>query len=102
MNYSLFVLSKLSRVLQPCPLFLTHFLPACYIIVLLLLPFSCSIDVFSLFYHILFGVDIAEIKDTANLLTYTKKKTLSNSVKIYRNIYRKNLLAIIYRLSISL
>ena len=34
-------------------------------------------------------------------LTY-KKKTLSNSSKIYRNIYRKNLSAIIYRLPKSL
>ena len=32
----------------------------------------------------------------------TKKKTLSNTLKIYRNIYRKNLSAIIYQLSISL
>ena len=31
-----------------------------------------------------------------------QKKTLSNTSKIYRNIYRKNLSAIIYRLSISL
>ena len=31
-----------------------------------------------------------------------QKKTLSNTLKIYRNIYRKNLLAIIYRLPISL
>ena len=31
-----------------------------------------------------------------------KKKASSNTLKIYRNIYRKNLLAIIYRLPISL
>ena len=31
-----------------------------------------------------------------------QKKTSSNTLKIYRNIYRKNLSAIIYRLSISL
>ena len=34
-------------------------------------------------------------------LTY-KKKTSSNTLKIYRNIYRKNLSAIIFRLPISL
>ena len=32
----------------------------------------------------------------------TCKKTSSNELKIYRNIYRKNLSAIIYRLPISL
>ena len=31
-----------------------------------------------------------------------QKKTASDTSKIYRNIYRKNLSAIIYRLSISL
>ena len=31
-----------------------------------------------------------------------KKKTSSNTLKIYRNIYRKNLSAIIHRLPISL
>ena len=31
-----------------------------------------------------------------------QKKTSSNTSKIYRNIYRKNLSAILYRLSISL
>ena len=33
---------------------------------------------------------------------FTRNKTSSNTLKIYRNIYRKNLLAIIYRLPISL
>ena len=31
-----------------------------------------------------------------------QRKTSSNTSKVYRNIYRKNLSAIIYRLSISL
>ena len=30
-----------------------------------------------------------------------QKKTLSNTLQIYRNIYRKNISAIIYRLSVS-